>query len=454
MAELKSTFLHMIKSGQLRVAIDLLGEHTESDDVLYHDLILISGTFSALESDQKKGVLEQQQIQVGRAKTTQSLLHLAEEIPEGKTISLTPETQLLLQNLELQKKTGRFTWLLGAIIYLGIASGVALWLFGKQGTYNIKAEILVDQLGFEYVSGTSFLPDESMERVGIQYFSDITMPAQSLRMGTTILSDSAGGSPLKIQPIDIPGVDPEVRFYNVGLDQLSPTPGSKVLIQRPSEENPSSFLLKINKEEASHLVLTFQDSVRIEGNDLVYSGFPGVEAVSASELWVRYPNAAKEIQIEGIPQQFIVTFKGNKPVSLSQSDLTIKGLKLYKEHEDQAISSVLGASIRFQEPGSSESIEPAIQVGKTESLSILSEEALAMTALEFSQDGIRLKVEGTVSDIQTGRTFTSRSPARWEWLWQNQKAVLLAIGLVLIGLLFFVPITVLNRIKAVKETVR
>lgn len=453
MAELKKTFTSLIKAGHFRPAITLLERYGESDDLLQNDLIQISANYSSLEADQRRDVLEQREIRVGKAKISQALISLSEEIPDGKTISLTPETQLLLQNLELQKKAGRFTWLLGAIIYLVIASGVAVWLFGKQGTYDIKAEILVDQLGFEYVSGTSFLPDESMERVGILYFSEITLPAQSLRTNNQTITDPAGGSPLTIQPIDISGVDPEVRFYNVGLDQLSPTPGSKVLIERPSEENPSSFLLKINKEAASNLVLSFQDSVRIEGNDLVYSEFPGVGAIDTSNIWVRYPGSAKEIQIEGIPQQFIVTFKGNKTVSLSQSDLTIKGLKLYKEHEDQPISSVLGATIWVKEPGSDEAIEPAIQAGKTENLSILSEEALAMTALEFSQDGILMKLEGTVSDIQTGRTFSSRSPARWEWLWHNQKALLIGIGIIMIGLLFFVPMTVLNRIKAVKETV-
>ncbi len=455
MTSLKQVCIQLIQAGNLKDVIDLLLHHLPQESEWRNTAVLLSARLANNGGAEKEGTISESDRQLEQNRIRKALLDIANAIPEHQQIELNRREELELQNAGLKKQNRRYRWLVGAGVYLLIAGSVAWWLLGQQSSFRIEADLLVDQMTFTYENGTSFLPETSLDRVGIQYFSEVSLPAEEVVIGSDHLPAPADGAVLKIRPMDIPGADPELRMYHVGLDKIKPSRGSEVLLQRPSEKNLTSFLMQVRKEEASLFSLSYQDSVRIEGDYLELSSFPGVESfIDPGELTALFPNSGKEIQVKGIPHQSILAFKHNEPVLLSASDLEVSDLRLNKDQDNKLISSVLRGEIWLVESDEENAMEPVIKVSSPDQLAILADEPLAITSLQFSEEGIRFFLEGTVTDVQTGLKFTSRSPVRWEWLWHNKKSTLIVIGLVMLGLLFFIPLTWLNRIKAVKDVVK
>jgi hypothetical protein len=196
--------------------------------------------------------------------------------------------------------------------------------------------------------------------------------------------------------------------------------------------------------DSSTLQLSFDEVQRVPGLELI-------EELPQLRCYASGP-ASEVITLRHDGGLFSLGAKVKEGVSLEGQGLRISQPSFYRPVKSVAQSSILGGEVLMQEAG--QTPLDTIRVDDRQALDLDTVAVFQLERLEVREAGILLRLTGEVRSLTIGNERQSRLPSIWQWWWHNRRAWVIGLGLLLAGLVFFVPQAIADRLARVKSVVR
>lgn len=412
------------------------------------DALQLSGRLARLVRQINRGTISSGDANVEHNQIRNALLVLADTVPQDNLIDT---EELDLPNIQSQK----WKRLLPALMYLLLASGLAGYLLQPKSTVRIEADLEVDRFQFRYHQGPNNFMQGAAQSYVWQDYQEVTVEGKQLRY-----DDSQDGmwdgtyslrNDLVISPY--PGVSGvSIEIYGAEMGSASIEPNAFITFERPAEDL-ELFRVIVEQENPLRVKWIYADSADVVAEMANLVGLAGIDEIPFLSQLRLYPpeGSAREIRGVGVSGTVALEMSLTPDNLLEGYDLDITEPQFIRSEEQQLVSTITAGEIRVKEVNKA-GFDP-ILLEEKEKLSLTTVGKLSLERFSISQSGISLTLSGTVDEIEMGVENSSVKPSRLEWLWMNKRLPLLAVGILLIGLLFFLPGPLRERIMSVLKLI-
>ncbi len=441
--------LDLIASDELDKACTLLqNPKIQPEREERQDALQLSGRLARLVRQINRGTISSGDANVEHNQIRNALLVLVDTVPQD---ILVDSAELDLPSIQSRK----WMRLLPAMIYLLLAGGLTVYLLQPKSTVRIEADLEVDRFQFRYQQGPNNFIQGAAQRYAWQDYQELTVEGEQLKYddsqdgmwdGTYSLKNDLVLSPY-------PGVSGvSIEISGAEMESASIEPNAFITLERPVED-PEIFRMIVEQEKPLQVKWIYADSADIVADMANLEGLPGIDEIPfLSQLRVFAPEgSAREIRSSGVSGTVALEMELLENDSLEGYDLEIAEPKFIRAEEQKLVSTLISGSVRIQEANQT-GFDP-ILLGEKKKLNLVSTNKLFLERFSIDQAGISLALSGVVDEIEVGAERTSVKPSRLEWLWMNKRLPLLAGGFLLIGLLFFLPGPLRERITSVLKLI-
>jgi len=418
----------LIVKDNLEQAITLLQESNEwIPESAKETILALAGQLRNLRQQEMRGIISQESALLETNRIRNALIQFIQ------VYSKTPEEQA---KVALRKK---MKWLIPLMIYLVVSGAAIWWLFCPQSNFRIDANLLVERVSFKYLEGPTDFAQGEVHACFWQNFKSLELEADQV----VIHKDGDGSRETQSPPTsniiikaneNIPGVG--VRFGEARLERLHLQPNALLTIAQ-TENSTSSIQITIQQGEELKSEWTFQDSMDMQVEMVDIKGIPNLSTVyTPTNLRVFPPkDKARELKIHAFTGTSNVEMQFDKDYKIEGRNLLIAEPSFYQPLASVAVPTILGGSIQIGvlDKASLKTID----LSEGQALDIFSDQKFSLQKISFEKDGINIHFNGEVQKIETGRNHDLHNPSRMEWWWHGQKLLVIAFGVVLLGLAVF-----------------
>lgn len=424
-----------LQADQLEKILRELLQTQSYSSALKERIVALSGRMKNLKKQESRGLISSEDAMLERNKIREALILILSEVEA-------PEEA---RRVHRKKKLVRMA---PAGVYILVTAALIWWLFQPRKTFGIKADLWVERATFRYIEGPASFAQGNMASCVWQNFETVRLEGERLLLDETLDGDYekqvdlSSAITLKADP-DISGLG--VRFGAARLEKLRLNSGAILTVSLPEEEE-RLFRMTIHQDEKLGADWTYQDSLILQTEQTQLEGAGDFPAFFyPAQLKLLPPRElAREFSLHSFPGTTTLDLTPDGRLTVESRDLYIAEPSFFKAVETVAVPAIVKGVVHIAEVDR----EPfqRIDLQESEGLNIIAEGKLALQELRLEEGAIALRISGRINRLETGANYELRNPNNLQWLWQNRRILLIALGVALAGLAAFLPEKIRERI--------
>ncbi|MEM7371206.1 MAG: hypothetical protein AAF587_21500 [Bacteroidota bacterium] len=412
----------------------LLSAELSLPDHSQRQAMLLSGRLTNLNEQIRNGTLAPDEAARERNRIRKSLLGLVADL--AADLMLPPA-------MAVEERRLRYRWLASLAAYLLIAGSLLFFLFQPQTNLRVEGELTMDRFSFIHQQGEYELEGIEFSQVRITDFRQLEAEADSLELQTDIRVDlepsyqvPEGSLRLRAIP-DIPGLGVNL-LTSTRLEALDIQSGTMLTLERLPDERGSLRIL-VEQMDSLSCTVSYMEQAHLQTEEVLVEGIPALGELSGLASWRLFGETTRRSSIvfHSLPALFGLELYPQDSLVIAGKSLMISDPTFLRKEGDVVRPTILGARLVLQEHDHSPL--QTIQIQEGEGLALTCDQPIAIRQVSLVQDGIRIAFEGEMDKIESGAYLDVRNPLRIEWLWHNHRLLLIALGLLGFGIIFFLP---------------
>jgi hypothetical protein len=424
----------LLADNELEMLLSQLGSAEKvADEDIRQKAVAISGRLEKLRDETLRGTLTFEQVSLEENRIRAAISMLLSDLRNPKKAK--------------EKEQKKRAWVLPATVYSIVAATLLWWLFQPVSMFRMEADLLVERLSFTYLQGPTDFAQGNLRQCIWQNYATASFDAEKGQLDTDLDGQWESTFPLEssvqisANP-DVPGIG--LQFGPARLEKLALENNAIITLSRP-EDNAAQLRLTVQQSNALKGSFTYSQPLTIQAEQCNVGGLPNeTEFPQPIQIQLFAPQGmAREVNVAGFPGSATLDLDLAEGIKMENKNLLIANPSFYKPVENVAVPTILRGEISLAEVD-----KPAFRqwtLPEGEALDLRAEK-LALERLDIKPEGISMHLSGDVSRIETGQNHSLRNPLRIEWLWANQRLLLSAFGIAFIGLAFFLPPKMRDRI--------
>ncbi|MEM7369040.1 MAG: hypothetical protein AAF587_10615 [Bacteroidota bacterium] len=456
LASAQDYLMSKLTSDQLEECLDLLlADDANMPEEIREELILLSARLNRLAEKERQDLLDPKDIDRSRNQIRSALLELVDELPED--LRLSPKRLK-------QARKNKIKGIVAIGVYLIVAGALLFLAFQAKTHVRVEADLLLDCISFQHKAGDYDFHHSDLQGLSLYNYGQLEMEADGVAVDE-FWDESWGERYSELEQNILLTQDPDIG--GVGIPIVSPVrieelpieSGARVSLYRPTDEMEKQLIrLIIDQEDELLGRLSYRDSLDIHPEQVTVEGLGEREFLYSPMVVRLFGSSDERKELSFLHQHSLLTLD----LSIADS-LVLQGLGLqiaspefFRRDEDrsihQAIPTVLGGFLQIKEVNQAPLLHIPFQQERT-ALHLRGAASLDVQQLSIGPEGIHIQFAGYVDRIETGGMSELRNPSYVSWMWHNQRSLLIGIGILLFGMIFFLPTPLRKQVLFVLRTI-